>query len=244
MSGDTVRDAVTRETVLKALLDEVKAAYEEARADVQHALDEQKKATGSTKFEATLPDGTKVGSVSLTGGEPTAQVTDREAFVAWARTAYPSEATTVIVKDVRASFTADLLAKMTAAGVTADPDTGEEVPGVEIRPTRARSHSVNFTRKSKNNPRSGRELVGEAWRTGTLAVFALPALAAAEQAEHPPPEEPPAAPDRPARRVGRRFTAAFPGECAECFGRFDGGDEVAYVDDELCCEHCADKAES
>lgn len=173
-AATAVRDAVTREAVLKALLDEVKAAYEEARTEVQHALDEQQRATGSTKFDAYLPDSTKVGSVSLTGGSPEAKITDAEAYIAWARAAYPSEATTRIVKDVREAFTRDLLAKMTAAGVAVDPTTGEEVPGVQIKATRARSHSVRFGKQ-------GRDLVAEAWRTGTLAALALPALAAPEQ---------------------------------------------------------------
>lgn len=181
-AGD-VKAATTREAVLKALLEEVKEAYEGARTDVQHLLDRQEQATGARQFAAALPDGTKVGTVSLTGGERAAQIVDEDAFTAWAREAYPAEAVTRIVKTVRATFTARVLDEMTAAGAAriADPDTGElhDVPGVEIRPSRARSHSVRFSRKSKTNPRDGRELVGEAWRSGELAALVLPALAPA-----------------------------------------------------------------
>ncbi|MEU7046065.1 hypothetical protein AB0A77_34115 [Streptomyces varsoviensis] len=174
MSAEDVKAATTREAVLKALLDEVKAAYEEARTEVQHHLDAAQEASGARQFAAALPDGTKVGTVSLTGGDPAAQITDRAAFVAWARTEFPAERVTRIVKDVREAFAERLLDEMTAAGVPAvvDPESGEvhDVPGVEIRPTRRRSHSVRFAK-------GGRELVGEAWREGTLAALVLPALA-------------------------------------------------------------------
>lgn len=171
-----VKAATTREAVLKALLDEVKAAYEDARTDVQHLLDRQERVTGARQFTAHLPDGAKVGTVALTGGEPAAQVTDEAAFTAWARQAYPAEAVTRLVKTVSDAFTAKLLDEMTAAGVAVDPSTGEQVPGVAIRPTRKRSHSVRFTK-------NGRESVGAAWRTGTLAPLVLPALAAAGPTE-------------------------------------------------------------
>lgn len=174
MSAEDVKQATTREAVLKALLDEVKAAYEEARAEVQYALDRQQETTGARQFAAALPDGTKVGTVSLTSGEPAAQITDRAAFTAWARETFPAERVTRIVKEVREAFAERLLDEMTAAGVpqVVDPESGEvhEVPGVEIRATRKRSHSVRFAK-------GGREAVGEAWRSGVLAPLVLPALA-------------------------------------------------------------------
>lgn len=178
-----VRAAVTREAVLKALRDHIDAEYETARTEVQHLLDEQQLATGGTKFDAILPDGTKVGSASLSVGEKAAQIVDEDAFTAWVRTTYPAEAVTRIVKSVQAAFTARLLAEMTAAGAAriVDPDTGEvhEVPGVEIRPSRKRTHSMNFLRKTKARPQDGRDLVAAAWRSGQLAPIILPALAPA-----------------------------------------------------------------
>lgn len=168
-----IKEATTREAVLKALLDEVKAAYEEARTEVQHHLDAAQQTSGARQFSAALPDGTQVGTISLTGGEPAAQITDEDAFTEWARAAFPSERVTRIVRSVQAAFTSRLLDEMTAAGAAqvVDPESGEvhEVPGVEIRPTRKRSHSVRFAK-------AGREAVGEAWRRGELAPLALPAL--------------------------------------------------------------------
>ncbi len=184
---EQIRKATTREAVLKALLDQVEEAYETARTDVQAMLDEQQMTTGGTKFEATLPDGTKVGDVGLTGGEPAAKVTDEKAFAAWARERFPSEAVTRLVKTIQPAFRELLLDQMTAAGVAqvVDEETGEvlDVPGVEIKATRRRSHSMRFTRKSKARPMGGRDLVAAAWRDGKLAALVLPALAPAPPAD-------------------------------------------------------------
>ncbi len=190
----TFRDSVTKLAALGALLDEVKRAYAEARTDVQHHLDGQYKTSGTTKVDALLPGGTKVGSVSRTGGETAAQVVDDEAFAAWARDTFPSEHVVEIVPmqvrtSVRPAWQAQALAAMTAAGVPqyADPVTGvlHDVPGVAIRPSKAAGLRVTYTRRSKNSPVDGRELVAEAWRSGDLAAHVLPALAPAA----PPPVE-------------------------------------------------------
>ncbi|MFD9600229.1 hypothetical protein [Streptomyces sp. NPDC059970] len=195
-----IKAATTKEAVLKALLDTVDKAYKVARTDVQAMLDEQQKTTGGTKFDASLPDGTKVGDVRLSGGEAAAKITDEQAFVEWAHKAFPSEAVTKLVrpvparlvKGVQPRFVTLLLEQMTAAGVAQvhNEETGEilDVPGVAIKPSRARTHSVNFTRASKVK-RAGRDLVADAWRAGTLAPIVLPALAP------PPAATPAAAPD-------------------------------------------------
>lgn len=176
-------DAITREMALKALLEEVKGAYEDARSDVQSELDAEQKRSGGTKFDGMLPGGVKAASVSITAGEVTAKVTDAAAFEAWAREAYPTEWTVRIVKEVRPAWLVQVLAEMTAAGVAqvVDKATGEvhEVPGVALKPSRPRGHALTFTRKSKAQPLTGRELVAEAWRAGHL-TGTLPALAPAD----------------------------------------------------------------
>lgn len=183
-----VRDAVTRQAVLGALLDEVKKAYADARRDAHDLLEQQHKATGSTKTDATLPDGTKVGSVSRQGGDKEAKVTDEDAFRAWVRDAYPTEHVVEIIPmqvrtSVRTSFAAKILAEATAADAVryADPATGviHDVPGVEILPSRAASHRITYGRGSKAQPVAGRDLVAQAWREGHLAAHVLPILAPA-----------------------------------------------------------------
>ncbi|MFB7461685.1 hypothetical protein [Streptomyces sp. NPDC056188] len=196
-----VRDAVTRQAVLGALLDQVKDAYNDARRDAHTLLEQQHKATGTTKTDATLPDGTKVGSVSRQGGERAAQVTDEDVFTAWVRDNYPSEHVVRIIParvevTVQPGFAGKVLAEATAAGTAqyADPVTGvlHDVPGVEIRPSKAASHRMTYTRGSKSQARTGRELVAAAWRSGALAAHVLPALAPAAPPA-PPAEETPAA---------------------------------------------------
>lgn len=181
----TVRDAVTRQAVLGALLDQVKDAYKDAKREADELLERQYKASGTTKTDATLPDGTKVGSVSRQRGEREAMVTDAEAFRVWVRDHYPTEHVVEfipaqVVTTVRPGFSGKVLGEATAAGTARyiDPVTSEvhDVPGVEIRPSRAASHRMTYTRGSKVQPATGRDLVAAAWRAGTLADH-LPALA-------------------------------------------------------------------
>lgn len=181
-----VRDAVTRKAVLGALLDEVKTAHAAASTDVQHLLDQQYKATGTTKVDATLPGGTKVGSVSRIGGEVAAQVVDDEAFRVWVRDTFPSEHVVEVVPArvvarVQPAFLAKVLAEATAAGTAryVDAANGEvhEVPGVALKPHRAATHRMTYTRRSAKSPIDGRELVAQAWREGALAAHVLPVLA-------------------------------------------------------------------
>lgn len=193
----TVRDAVTRQAVLGALLDEVKSAYKDAKTTADDLLDKAYKAGGTTKIDATLPDGTKVGSSSRQGGEREAQVVDDEAFRAWVRDHYPTEHVVEfvparVVTAVRPGFAGKVLAEATAAGTAkyVDPVTAEvhDLPGVELKPSRAASHRLTYTRGSKAQPAGGRDLVAAAWRAGALTEH-LPALAptapapAAEEAE-------------------------------------------------------------
>ncbi|MEU0719075.1 hypothetical protein ABZ498_18090 [Streptomyces lavendulocolor] len=188
-----VRDAVTRQAVLGALLDEVKSAYKDAKATADDLLDKAYKAGGTTKFDALLPDGTKVGSSSRQGGEREAQVVDAESFRVWVRDHYPTEhvvefVPAQVVTTVRPGFAGKVLAEATAAGTAkyVDPVSGEvhDVPGVELKPSRAASHRLTYTRGSKAQPTDGRGLVAAAWRAGAL-VEHLPALAPAAPTAEP-----------------------------------------------------------
>ena len=196
-SAAAVRDAVTRQAVLGALLDQIKDAYKDAKRDADDLLEKQYKATGSTKTDAQLPDGTKVGSVSRKGGERAAQVVDEEAFRVWVRDHYPTEHVVEVipaqvVTSVRPGFSGKVLAEATAAGtaryVDATSGVVHDIPGVEIRPSRAASHRITYTRGSQAQPATGRELVAVAWRAGDLADH-LPTLATAPPAPVPAPAE-------------------------------------------------------
>ena len=166
-------DAVTREAVLKTLLDVIDAEYKATRAEVQQLLDEAAANHGLNGADAKLPDGTKVAKVSISDPKPAATVTDQDAFLAWVRENRKDQVHSRLVVEVRPAFQTALLADMTAAGVAQwlDTETGElhTVPGVEIRATRARSHSVRFEK-------TGRADVAAAWRGGQLAELVQLAL--------------------------------------------------------------------
>lgn len=157
------------EAALKSLADAVAAQLKEVKAQMQDAMD----TTGASRVAATLPDGTKVATISATEPKPTAVVTDPDAFLKWVRQHSPDNVASRLVTEVRPAYTTVLLGEMTAAGVTqwADRTTGEliDVPGVEIKATRARGHSARLTE-------GGAEAIASAWRTGQLNHIRLPQI--------------------------------------------------------------------
>ena len=165
-----------QEAALKTLSDRVAAELKAVRLEMQAALE----VTGASRVEAKLPDGTKVGTISMSDPKPTAQVTDPDAFLGWVRKHSPANVVTRLVTEVRPAYTSALLAEMTAAGVAevADRETGvvEEVSGVEIRASRTRSHSARLAD-------GGGEAIVEAWRSGQLAHLSLPQLGAGGSGE-------------------------------------------------------------
>lgn len=171
----SLKEAAAREAYLKTLLDVVNDAYKEARTETQNLLDTAAEETGTRQVAVTLPGGPDIATVSLSAGEGAAKVTDPEKFKAWVLDNFDSEIKREFVTSVQPAFEKKLLAELTAAGGTewADPETGviHEVPGVEIAPSRARTHAVRFKK-------DGRDQVMTAWREGRLATVALPQLTA------------------------------------------------------------------
>ncbi|MEU2759361.1 hypothetical protein [Streptomyces sp. NPDC007094] len=177
--------AVLRQRLaMKARLDAAEKLFEEVNVRAEYLLDQQHKASKTTKADVTLgadlgggEDDTKFGTVTRVPGQAEAEVTDRDAFAAWVRDTYPEHwtfriipARTEIVVD--ATFAAAVLAAVDAAGVPeyADPDSGivQEVPGVRIIPKRRRYWRWLFTRTSKRQPLDGRALVAAAVEAGQL----------------------------------------------------------------------------
>jgi hypothetical protein len=154
-------------TALKALADAVNARMKQVKTE----LEEQLEATGVTRLDAVLPDGTKVATISKTAPKAAAQVVDGPAFLAWVREHSPHNVMTV--EQVRGAYQTALLEEMTKAGAVeaVDEATGEllEVPGVEIRQGRASSCTVRPVA-------GGREAIAAAWRDGSLAGLDLPQL--------------------------------------------------------------------
>lgn len=162
------------EAALKTLADAVLARLKVVKAAMQDEL----VASGVSRVDAILPNGTKVATISRTTASMEAKITDQDAFLTWVRNYAATEVVTRLVTEVRPAFTTQLLAEMTAAGrpEIVDKATGvvEAVPGVEIRPARSTSHSV---RPVKN----GGALIAAAMRAGQIAT--IPELLAAPEVD-------------------------------------------------------------
>ena len=172
--SDDLTQLARDETMLRALADAVNDRLRAVRTQMQAAFDDS---SGIRQVAAQLPDGTEVAKVSVTDPKPEAVVVDADAFRDWVMKTRPTEIRRTLHTEVRDSYKALILNQITAAGVpeVCDKETGlvQSVPGVEVRATRARSHSVRFSKE-------GREAIAAAWRDGVLAVDLMPQIEAGD----------------------------------------------------------------
>lgn len=176
---ESLRDLAQQAAVLKLLAERVAAAQKDVRKRTQIALDAAAERDGVERITAELPTGEAVATIGLRKGETGPVVVDEEALARWVRATWPDEqwTETRIVRTVKPWKLAELLGEMEAAGAAkvADKATGEihEVPGVVIKPTRARTHGITWRK-------GGKEATAAAWRTGALAGQ-LAAITAGEE---------------------------------------------------------------
>ncbi|MFI8850780.1 hypothetical protein ACIGW3_11435 [Streptomyces sp. NPDC053499] len=177
-SDASLKDLAAQAAALDLLAQRVAAAKKDVRARLQAGLDAAEKRDGTERIGASLPSGEQVATFSLRKGSVGPVVVDEEAFARWVRNTFPDErwTETRIVRTVRQWKAAELLAEMEAIGLGlgeggkpvpakwADPETGEvhDVPGVMVKPTSARTHSITWKK-------TGRAAVADAWRSGELA---------------------------------------------------------------------------
>ncbi|MBC9714053.1 hypothetical protein H9Y04_15925 [Streptomyces sp. TRM66268-LWL] len=165
---ESLRDLATQAAVLKLLAERVAAEQKVVRARTQRALDAAQKRDGTERVGAFLPGGEQVATIAIRKGETGPVVEDEEALARWVRQQWPGEewTETRIVRTVKAWKLAELLGEMGAAGAAklVDKVTGEvlDVPGVAIKPTRARTHGITWRT-------GGKAATADAWRTGALA---------------------------------------------------------------------------
>lgn len=154
--------------VLKTLADEIETRLILVKEATKDAFTE----TGATQTLATLPDGTKVATVSLAGGgSKTANVTNEREFTDWVRENYPEE----IVEVVRDNAKKKLLDRAKALGAPVDEATGEVIPGVTVGDSRP-FVSVRFKA-------GGKDAVVRAWQEGALKDIEVLAPRAIEGGE-------------------------------------------------------------
>ena len=161
----SIAEDALRTAVLKTLADDVGDAITGGKKSLLGVMQD----TGIEKMAARLPDGTKVASLPVVGGEPAPRVTDPAAFEAWVREHRPDQ-TEVIV---RPSYIESVLSEAKKAGRALDRKSGDVIPGITFEPTTAYV-KVDFA----TGDIDGREHIRRAWRDGVVSIpsaLALPA---------------------------------------------------------------------
>jgi hypothetical protein len=158
-------------TLLKVLSTRIGAAKKTADKDITDGWEV------SDRNSAVLPGGgPKIGSVTLAKGKRSVDITDADAFMAWVLETHPDAIQQIQVTQVDPDFTARMIAFARATGSTADPATGEEVPGLRVRD----GDPYPMVKLEAN----AAELVAKAWQDGELtdliAALVQPAVGAAE----------------------------------------------------------------
>jgi hypothetical protein len=154
----SLRELTLRAAVLKVLADEVAAQLAITKLATEAAFN----AAESTQAVPQLPDGTKVATVSLAGGDgKTASVINEAAFLAWVLANHPGETEVIVRPSAKKKF----LDGAKKAGKPIDPSTGEMIPGIGIRDSRPYV-SILF------RP-GGADAVADAWLAGELAAIDL-----------------------------------------------------------------------
>lgn len=160
----------TRAAVLKALLDEVRKAYDAARADADAGLTDLHTVLGVTQLEVRLPGcDTPVAQITLKDPAPT-YVFDEPAFLAWCQHEHPTEVQQP-APVVRLAYRKALLTRIALDddGNVIDRETRQPLPF--ITPAPAGPPSTTLTFKT-----DGRHEVAKAYRDGRLSIGELLAL--------------------------------------------------------------------
>lgn len=163
MTTDAARDAATRVAILKTLADEVKGAYEAARAECLAGM-----STGD-RLSGRLPSGELAGRVRVDAGSVVPYVADERELLRHVRATAPTEVETVTVIRVRPAYVGVLLDRLKKAG--------EATPGLDVR--------VGDPKVVLSVDARDRAAIKEAWADGSLrmADVVRPALPATEGRE-------------------------------------------------------------
>lgn len=143
-----LREIALREAELTLRIGQLKKELNTVREATQAALEKAHEETGTRQISVTLPDGRRVGTISVNEDTQKPEITDEDTYREWVSQHYPSEVQRKFVAEIRPAFTSSILAEMTKAKgprIT-DTETGEirYVPGVEIRTTKRGGHTLRF----------------------------------------------------------------------------------------------------
>lgn len=186
----TELSAAARAAVLKALMDRIKKAYDEARAEADDQLRKAYTSLSASRMDVVLPGVGKVAKMTLS--VPDASVAlDQPKLLAWVKRHAPEQVRKRIetTEFVDAAYVKSLLARLQfdddadVLSLGGDPDeagTGDVVTWARIVPSGRGSTTLTFET-------GARSLIEESWRRGDL----LPQL----MLEEAPKEETHAQPD-------------------------------------------------
>ncbi|MFI5493557.1 hypothetical protein [Actinoplanes sp. NPDC051859] len=156
-----------RAAVLKALLDEVRKAYDEARAQVDTALLHLHRGAGIRSVEVRLP-GADAPIAQITVPDTAASLrVDEQALLDYCVREYPGEIEDIpATQVVRPAWRKALLARLQveAGGAVVDPDSGRVLDFVESQPAPPAT-STTMTFKPH-----GRDTVAASHREGRLSL--------------------------------------------------------------------------
>lgn len=182
-----IRDENLRLGLIKAYADDLASFLKDARADLLDELLRRYEAEGTKSFAILLPNGQKVGQVTLPEAKAYDDITDGASLFEWAEPKggiitdiIPAQAERKekrIDKVWLASLTESALE--TEDGQLIDPDTGEVIPGVRRHPSTVKtSFTVTYTK-------TGREELAQAYLNGDLnGIAAGSALPQIESHKH------------------------------------------------------------
>jgi hypothetical protein len=170
--------AAMRAAVLKALMDEVRKAYEAARTEADDAVMELNTEFGVTTIEVRVPGYDRpVAQISLSEPKP-GFVIDEPGFLAWCKQEHPSEVEEFVaapVESVRPAWRKALLARLDVVdGRAVDTKTGRVLDFIEMAEPAPPVTTMTFKT-------GGREQVAAAYRDGRLALSELLALPEADE---------------------------------------------------------------
>lgn len=172
---------VFKKTIVDALAGEIKKDREE---HIKPLLEEWRR-SGNKSFSVSLPDGTKIGQVTLTEGSDATVIADDTAFFLWMKQNHPEEIETVTVPEQvipgrsfeqvkPAALNRLLESEFSQAGDMIVTAEGEPVPGVEFRKAPEPSQfSVTYAGAKTADKDKTKQKLFAAYRNGDLAHLNL-----------------------------------------------------------------------
>lgn len=158
-------NASARAAVLKTVMDRIKRAYDEARAEADEELRRLHEVAGASRFDVTVPGIGKVAKITLTVPEA-AVALDESALLWWVKRRHPDKIRERVVTTefVDADFVTEV-----CSDLVFDPDadvlmlktTAEVVTWARLVPAGRGTTTLTFET-------GGRERIQQAWQSGGL----------------------------------------------------------------------------